>query len=125
MFHYIDNHKSKKERYYELNSNLVPHYIRGIFDGDGWLSWNNNCAELGFGMGINILKYIKKIAEENSNVKNYNIKKYKSIYRYRITSKKEIIKLLNYLYSDANIYLNRKHEKYQNFCRLNSKLLEN
>lgn len=107
-----------------LDSHLIPHYIRGIFDGDGWISWNNNYSEFGFGMGFDILNYIKNIFENNVNIKEYGIKPYKKIFRYRITSKKEIMKILDYIYKDANVYLDRKHDRYKEFCRLNSKLLK-
>lgn len=104
-----------------ITEEFISHYIRGIFDGDGWLSWNNNCAELGFGMGYDILNYIRNKAELYACVKYYDIKPFKRIFRYRITSKIEIKKMLEYIYSNANIYLERKHKKYLSFCRPESK----
>ena len=118
----IESNKSLHEIPAELPNNLIKDYIRGIFDGDGWLSWNSNCAEIGFGMGYDILNYIKENAEALAKVKEYQIKPYKSIYRYRITSNVEIKKLLDYMYIDSTIYLNRKYEKYLDYCRSKTKL---
>ena len=116
--------KSMNEKPINMNNNLIRHYIRGIFDGDGWLYFNKNSCEIGFGMGLNILLYIKSIFENNINLKEYKIKPYKNIYRYRITSKKEINKILDYLYKDSNIYLHRKYEKYLMYCRFKTKSLK-
>lgn len=117
----VEPNKSLNERPAIIPPQFISHYIRGIFDGDGWLSWNHNCAEIGLGMGYDILNYIKECAESYANIKSYEVKPYKKIYRYRITSKIEIMKILNYIYKDSNIYLNRKYEKYLEFCRLESK----
>ena len=38
--------------------------------------------------------------------------KYKNIFKFRIRNKKNIIKLLDYLYEDSHFYLERKHQKY-------------
>lgn len=101
----------------EISENYLRHYIRGIYDGDGWLYQNSNCIEVGFGMGYEALRFIKHCFEVYAGVKEYNIKKHKNIYRYRITSKKEIEKAFNFMYSGANVYLDRKYESYLN-CRL-------
>lgn len=113
----IEPKKSMNEIPANISEELIPHYIRGMFDGDGWLSWNNNCSEIGFGMGYDILEFIKENVQTSANVKEYNILPYKSIFRYRITSKVEIRKMLSYMYSNATIYLDRKYEKYLEYCR--------
>lgn len=118
----IEPKKSMKEIPSILSKEFIPHYIRGMFDGDGWLSWNNNCAEIGFGMGYEILKYIKDNVQDHAKIKEYNIIPFKSIFRYRITSKVEIRKMLSYIYSNATIYLDRKYEKYLEYCRLEPKI---
>lgn len=111
--------KSKNEICYEnIRVDLIPHYIRGIYDGDGWLSKNSNCTELGFGMSYEALEFIKKSFEKYALVKEYKIKPYKGIFRYRITSKVEIIKALKYMYFNSTVSLDRKYEKYLKYCRL-------
>ena len=98
-----------------IPENLYNHYIRGIFDGDGWVSYGHGWCDLGFGMGKDILVYIKDKFEKYAFVKtSYNVLPYKTIFRYRLTSQKEIRKALDWLYKDATIYLDRKFEIYKN-----------
>lgn len=115
---------------------LINHYIRGIFDGDGWFSWSEYyskyknkkykyyTAEFGIGMGKEILESIKDILERELNVSCITIKPIKSIFRYRIRSNKDIFKIMNFLYQDATIFLERKKEKYLEYCRLKTKSLK-
>ena len=110
--------KSLHEKPVILPDNLINHYIRGLFDGDGWLSFGKNYRDLGFGMGYEILEYIKKCAEKFADVKkDYKVMKFKNIYRYRISSKEEILKFLNFMYKNATVYLNRKYQKYLDFIK--------
>jgi hypothetical protein len=106
----------------QIPEHLIHHYIRGIFDGDGWITYGYNYREIGFGMGKDILEYIKDIFERLAGVKTtYKVKFRKNVYIYRISAKQEILKALNFMYSDATIYLDRKYNRYLNFCRLVSK----
>lgn len=99
---------------------LKHHYIRGIFDGDGWFSCtpSRGTKELGFGMGSPILNAIRNEFCKIGVQEKYTVKSYKSISRYRITSIKDVMKIYDYLYKDATIFLKRKHDKILNFCRL-------
>ena len=112
--------KTMKETPANIPNDLIRHYIRGIFDGDGWFSTSGYCHEIGFGMGKDILEYIKNIFELKLNVKKYAIRQYKTIFKYRITSKKEIDKILNFFYQDATVFLERKYKKYLEYSRLKS-----
>ena len=115
----------KKSLTLKINFDKIPlelrhHFIRGYFDGDGsinsykrqdsdYLEW-----ELSF---ISSKDFLTQILKE--------IKKEKKIYscgnNYRICfkSKKDILEIIQYLYKDANIYLDRKYEKVLNFKALN------
>lgn len=105
---------------------LIRHYIRGIFDGDGWFSYNesNKWCEFGIGMGKDILESIKNIFDKEFKIPplKYQIRQYKSIYRLRISSAKYVEKIFHYFYDDANIYLQRKHEKMKIVCRSKTKV---
>jgi intein/homing endonuclease len=120
--------KSCNEKPVVLPEELTRHYIRGIFDGDGWISFGPNHRDLGFGMGKEMLEYIKKIFEQYAKIKpTYDIKWFNSVWRYRISSKQEILKALEYMYKDSTIYLDRKYKKYLDFveyCRLRPKNTE-
>ena len=72
-------------------------------------------------MGEDILLSLKDVVEREANIKPYKVLPFKSIFRYRITSKREAIKLLNYMYENATIYLDRKYENYLKFAVLSQK----
>lgn len=122
--------KSCHEQPVDLPENLRPHYIRGMFDGDGWFSCNvisvvkagkrypQLDSEFGIGMGSEMLAYIKHCLEVDAGVRPYSVKPYKSIFRYRVTSHKEVLKVYHYLYDNAETYLPRKYDNFQEFCRL-------
>lgn len=116
---------SPQKTHYEVFCNKVPknlyhHYIRGIFDGDGWFSYTlkNGTKEIGFGMGQSILDSIRDVFCRIGVSEKYTVLPYKSIFRYRITSTKDVKKIFDYLYKDATIFLKRKHDKMLEFCRL-------
>ena len=117
--------KTMNEQPVELSEDLINHYIRGIFDGDGWISIYGRHAEVGFGMGLKILQYIREKSEQYAKIKRYKINPYKTIFRYKFQSKREILKFLNWIYKDATIYLDRKYEKYLQFCRFELNTTEN
>ena len=101
---------------------LIRHFIRGYWDGDGCLSYtdsehtNPNISVIGtsnFLMGIQ--KYLPLNKEYKLNIQHLesqNITK-----NFQIGGR-EAIRIAEYLYGNSNIYLNRKYEKYLEYCRL-------
>lgn len=117
--------KSKEEKPCMLNENLIRHYIRGFFDGDGWITsydrraqdrCKNQKWEIGFGSSYFMVDYISRHLADVLNI-NYKEPKLNCIYRIRYSSNKDIAKIIDYLYNNASIYLDRKHEKAESFCR--------
>lgn len=99
-----------------LPNDLTRHYIRGIFDGDGWVT--SDFKILGFCGSYETLCMIKNNIEKNVSLRfNANgspkIIFDSNIYKLRYYGI-NIRNILNYLYNDANIYLNRKHELKKN-----------
>lgn len=110
---------------YSLNSsimkyipcNLVRHFLRGYLDGDGNIFWNKKyssgykysvqvCGNEDFLLG-SFQKYFP------SNCSLYKDKYSKQCYTWKITSKKEVMRFLNYIYGDSSIYLDRKYKIYK------------
>lgn len=102
----------------KVPNSLIRHYIRGIFDGDGWFTLTDKTREIGFGMNRPILEFVNKKIVESLNIKSRSIKDYKNIARYRINDKLDIKKILDWFYKDSSVYLDRKYNKYKDFCRL-------
>lgn len=91
-------------------------YIRGIFDGDGILSFAGDINEVSCGF---ISHFYESVAEFQTFVDNkidktvHNIiitEKGKSYTHWR--GRKQVTKILDLLYKDATVYLPRKYEKY-------------
>jgi DNA-binding transcriptional regulator WhiA len=98
-----------------ISNNLINHFIRGYFDGDGSFSFNPEkykvhtsikCASESFRKNLN------KILNEN----NINIKYYSDI-AIEIQDKIGNLNFYNYIYKNANTFLKRKKEKYEEFKR--------
>lgn len=119
--------KTPTLRFPKINDNLKRHFIRGYFDGDGWISYNNKkITSVVVGM-ISSLSFIKDIKKEmkkfkliipKSSIKSYQSyknKKYASICSYGYNNVKFIYE---YFYKNSNIFLKRKHDKFCEFFKI-------
>jgi hypothetical protein len=110
---------------YNLNSsimnyvpeNLVRHFLRGYFDGDGCISWDKRYKS-GSKSTIHVagnLDFLEnsfnKYFPTNCTLRLY--KKSTKCYDYTIQDKKQVLKFLAFLYNDAKIYLERKYNLYK------------
>lgn len=111
----IHQSKSGKEiPYTNIDNSLKRHYIRGIFDGDGHIS--SNFDTLGFCGSFEVLYFIKTTIEENVKLKfrkNVSPKIYKdgNIFKLKYYGI-NIRNILNWMYSDSVIFLDRKYNIY-------------
>lgn len=91
-----------------IGEQYMSHLIRGILDGDGWIS--SKAHQLGFCGSEVLMTQIRDFLVSRLNV--YNVKVlHTEINLWQITwaSKKDIITIGNYLYQDAKeFYLTRK-----------------
>lgn len=105
-----------------IPEDLVKHFIRGYFDGDGcitgWLATEKGKADrvrYKFDIcskTITMLSDIQKVLSKNDINVNINYLKRDDMYRISTSSKSEVSKLYHYLYNDANFYLSRKFNKF-------------
>jgi hypothetical protein len=99
------------------NKNLIRHFIRGYIDGDGCISYCDKKHKhmtlriLGTKDFLNILQKYLPLEKKNKLHKKNNI--------YDLSFQKGRGKyILDYVYKDATIFLDRKLEKYKEYCRL-------
>jgi len=110
--------KTHKDEYFEtfdkLDDELKRHYLRGIFDGDGTVSFDNrrNTLTCGFIATDKHLHQIISYLENRLNVSHIKIKKYDYYSTINYQSKKDVLKILSYLYDNSTIYLERKFKKF-------------
>ncbi|MEK6881079.1 MAG: hypothetical protein AABY22_15780, partial [Nanoarchaeota archaeon] len=112
----------------QVPENLISHFIRGIFDGDGSIyickrpkntrnPRKGGDKSLTFVGGFNITGSkdiclsIKKILESNNIETNLGTR-FKSFYISTAGTFK-ILKIYNYLYKDSTVFLKRKKDKFE------------
>lgn len=96
----------------EIPKNLLHHYIRGVFDGDGITSVGKS-KRSGFVGSINMITSILEELKEDLTI--FEAGKNKKVV-YFLGGKKFSNKLYNYLYSDATIWLERKRARLEYIC---------
>ena len=115
----IKQAKSEKEVPYIFKEELLEKaYVRGIFDGDGYI----RSTQLGFGFvgSYDVMSYIKDFCLRyfGKTFEKVNICSYGTIFRFATNGKNSTKIFLDYLYSDASIYLDRKYDLYKKmYCR--------
>lgn len=104
---------------------LIRHFIRGYFDGDGcftiWLSQENGKSDRVRGKfdicakSASILNEFIKFFSLHDVKLNLNYLKRDDMYRITTSSRKEVQKIYNILYKDSYFYLSRKFNKFNHY----------
>lgn len=101
----------------QIPTNLLNHFLRGYFDGDGHLFYGRKYG--------NSTKYLVQVTgteaflrETFGQLLESQTKMYKeplahNAWCWRVCAKSQVDFVLNYLYKDAKIYLDRKFKTYQ------------
>lgn len=101
-----------------LPKELERHFVRGYLDGDGCISYHGlsndkRAYALGFTGTRNILEGIKKFfGKEEVKISPHN-----NAYQINICGNIQTGKMLDILYSDATIYLDRKFDIYKEYLK--------
>ena len=96
-----------------IQKQLIPSFIRGYFDGDGCLCYTEKTLEVSMIGAYEFLEVLCEIINIDKK-RIYDLNNNKRSSRIVLSSKHDIEYFLNYIYTDANIYLDRKYNKYQN-----------
>ena len=97
----------------KINKNLIRHFIRGYFDGDGSLgdygkyNYTRVSIECGSKIFLEQLKSFLLDIGITSGVSPDG-----KCWKLHIGSQDNVKNFLNYIYKDSNIYLDRKYKKY-------------
>ncbi len=104
---------------------LQRHFIRGVFDGDGCISFikGNDDARYHVDFQIlgteHLLNETKRILlREQAVFKEPKITKIKGIYKLRLTGVYNAIKIMSYLYDDATVFLQRKKDIFKKISNI-------
>ena len=98
----------------KIPENLISHFIRGYWDGDGWIKEGKgtNKFNVGFVAGINMMDYLKEVMPIKLSL--YKLKYNDNVLSYESGMHEKICNMYNYLYKDATVFLDRKKEKFDN-----------
>lgn len=99
------------------DSSLIRHFIRGYFDGDGCFSRYVHKTIVSPIISIIGTPEFLTSLQEHINIRSYlyQDKRHTDRTKYLIFHKEEGIQLINYLYNNSSIYLNRKFKLYSFF----------
>jgi len=122
----VTKNKSFTLTFPELNNYLIKHFIRGFFDGDGsvWIIEDKYKKRIikrlaFFVMGTkniieNILKEFSKKIKLNKNKIRIEKRTSNPIYHFQYSGTFAAM-IMDYLYSDCKIYLDRKYNLFQKY----------
>lgn len=130
VYNIIENKTQNKD--FKMNLDLIPndllnHFIRGFFDGDGSVSFykTNNTIFFNFSFVFNSKLFAKQVG--NLFEKQFNIKSvyydhkgktcdyYSMRFNYNQKRTEKIKEIYEWLYKDSTIYLDRKKIKFNNY----------
>jgi intein-encoded DNA endonuclease-like protein len=98
-----------------LAPDMMRHFLRGYFDGDGYI----NTTRYMIGIGSFNKEFVEEIQDfliQETGVKPV-VLIHSGTWRYNKSGKREIIKILSFLYNNARVYLDRKYELAQNILK--------
>lgn len=99
-----------------IDNELLRHFIRGYYDGDGILCFTNKSFHVDFITASNSLfNDIKQILFNNNfkfSFSSYDSNYGTRTYRIYINKNADKVKFLDWIYECSNIYLDRKYKKY-------------
>lgn len=101
------------------DESLIRHFIRGYVDGDGCLSYGNKQhtkASISILGTENFLTGIQEIYGSSKNL--HNNARNQDITKVLDYNNRQAYEFAKWLYEDATVYLDRKYEKYLDYCRL-------
>ena len=113
---YFDRDKTYTAKFPSIPENLMRHFIRGYFDGDGCFSFTDRTFDIEFlGASKDFHEGLANVLSKN-NFKftiNSKINKYNTeMYYIYINRNEDKCNFLKWIYEDCNIYLERKYKKY-------------
>ena len=106
----------------QVPDNLIHHFMRGYFDGDGCILTNSHSPQFSILGTPSFLDEYEKIMLKNLKNKkktkriirdNWNVNTQQIMYSGRL----RVLDIYSFLYKDATIYLKRKKEKFEELKR--------
>jgi len=113
--HGIVPNKSKVSKLPLIPTDMYRHFIRGVYDGDGSMSYSmdGNYRRYIFSIvgNIDLMEGIRDVVFDQTTIL-LGLGRMKMIHRVYKKGNQQIMSLLNWLYKDSSVYLDRKYKNY-------------
>lgn len=109
----VTQRKTGKESIPNIEKKYMPHFIRGFFDGDGGIFYSRGYPTISFTSGEQFLNQLNCFLsnEIEIDIKNiYKESKNKKAHRLYYSKQDEVVKLIDYMYNNTELYLHRKYK---------------
>lgn len=106
-----------------INPDLIPSFLRGYFDGDGHIEWKHNKAKfLTIASTNEFCEYVQNYLSSLNiwSRIHYTANREVSTRILQISTKDNIVKFLDLIYKDAELYL---HRKYNQYCEIKKEMM--
>lgn len=104
-----------------LTRDTQRHFIRGLVDGDGWVSKNNKSPLVGVVGQHDILDWINSIVHDELSLdiqEKEKVGKNNIVQSISFRGRLQAVKLASWLYDGASIFMPRKYENYKSWDKL-------
>lgn len=92
----------------------MSHFVRGLFDGDGWIYKRKYGLNIGFCGTYESMISLEEYLRQQLDLPQIKVGQYKNKVPFFVHANKDSIrKLYDYMYKDATIYLHRKENKFK------------
>lgn len=112
--------KTLKTYYPDIPSIFDRHFIRGLLDSDGTICrFKNNQCKFALAGTLSLLTSVQEKLINNVGVGMTKIAQYtnsSNCYYLRYTGNKQVKLILDWLYKDATVLLDRKYNRYKEYC---------
>lgn len=108
--HGIQPNKSKDVKFPYLPEQYLNHFIRGYFDGDGFVNYEKYFTSFVGGSKPFMIKLREAIEKQNFTT---NFTDHKTYYRVYVSGRKTIKQFSDWMYKDKGLFLHRKYAEFQ------------
>lgn len=117
---------SQKDIFNNIPNNLKHHFIRGLFDGDGSISFSETkdkkiIINTSFAGENDLMEIIRDYIHKNIEISDIKIDKHEKFSILRWGGKEQSLALFNFMYREATVYLERKYEIFKKISKMKSK----
>ena len=99
----------------KMDKSLIHHFVTGYFDGDGCITWTNRkykYAVVNLCLSKKSGEQLQKYVLDNLGIKS-SLNMSRSIHRLDFSTQ-QALSFLRWVYSDSNIYMERKYKRFLN-----------